>query len=106
VGLKSVKKKALYDGDAPICHLYYGDDQVLESTLEGCSARLSAEKPDRLRFEVGDGGSGPIVTSSPSRVSTKRAGCRRRDRAPHSLPGGRLRRAVGREVSPRGDRFY
>lgn len=61
MGLKSVKKKALYDGDAPICHLYYGDDQVLESTLEGCSARLSAEERDRLRFEVGDGGSGPIV---------------------------------------------
>ena len=26
LGLKSVKKTALYDGDVPIYHLYYGND--------------------------------------------------------------------------------
>ena len=26
LGLKSVKKTALYDGDEPILHLYYGND--------------------------------------------------------------------------------
>src|SRR3984885_9335983 len=33
LGLKSVKKTALYDGDVPIYHLYYGNDVGLESTL-------------------------------------------------------------------------
>jgi hypothetical protein len=33
LGLKSVKKTALYDGDTPIYHLYYGNDVGLESTL-------------------------------------------------------------------------
>src|SRR5580692_6809467 len=33
LGLKSVKKTALYDGDVPIYHLYYGNDTGLESTL-------------------------------------------------------------------------
>ena len=33
LGLKSVKKTALYDGDVPIYHLYYGNDQGAESTL-------------------------------------------------------------------------
>ena len=33
LGMKSVKKTALYDGDVPIYHLYYGNDQGLESTL-------------------------------------------------------------------------
>jgi glyoxalase family protein len=32
LGLKSVKKTALYDGDVPIYHLYYGNDVGLEST--------------------------------------------------------------------------
>ena len=36
LGLKSVKKTALYDGDVPIYHLYYGNDQGLESTLVTC----------------------------------------------------------------------
>ena len=31
--LKSVKKTALYDGDVPIYHLYYGNDLGEESTL-------------------------------------------------------------------------
>jgi len=33
LGLKSVKKTALYDGDTPIYHLYYGNDMGQESTL-------------------------------------------------------------------------
>jgi glyoxalase family protein len=33
LGMKSVKKTALYDGDVPIYHLYYGNDDGLESTL-------------------------------------------------------------------------
>lgn len=33
LGLKSVKKTALYDGDVPIYHLYYGNDVGQESTL-------------------------------------------------------------------------
>jgi glyoxalase family protein len=36
LGLKSVKKTALYDGDVPIYHLYYGNDVGLESTLVTC----------------------------------------------------------------------
>jgi glyoxalase family protein len=36
LGLKSVKKTALYDGDVPIYHLYYGNDHGLESTLVTC----------------------------------------------------------------------
>ncbi|MBO0693591.1 MAG: VOC family protein, partial [Acidimicrobiaceae bacterium] len=31
LGLKSVKKTALYDGDVPIFHLYYGNDLGQES---------------------------------------------------------------------------
>ena len=33
LGLKSVKKTLLYDGQAPIYHLYYGNDVGEESTL-------------------------------------------------------------------------
>jgi glyoxalase family protein len=33
LGLKSVKKTALYDGDVPIYHFYYGNDTGAESTL-------------------------------------------------------------------------
>jgi glyoxalase family protein len=33
LGLKSVKKTALYDGTVPIYHLYYGNDMGEESTL-------------------------------------------------------------------------
>jgi glyoxalase family protein len=33
LSLKSVKKTALYDGDVPIYHLYYGNDLGQESTL-------------------------------------------------------------------------
>jgi len=33
LSLKSVKKTALYDGDVPIYHFYYGNDLGEESTL-------------------------------------------------------------------------
>ena len=33
LGLKSVKKTAFYDGQAPIYHLYYGNDAGEESSL-------------------------------------------------------------------------
>ena len=36
LGMKSVKKTALYDGDTPILHLYYGNDHGEESTLITC----------------------------------------------------------------------
>jgi glyoxalase family protein len=36
LGLKSVKKTALYDGTYPIYHLYYGNDLGEESTLVTC----------------------------------------------------------------------
>jgi glyoxalase family protein len=36
LGLKSVKKTALYDGDTPILHLYYGNEHGDESTLITC----------------------------------------------------------------------
>jgi len=36
LGLKSVKKTALYDGDEPILHLYYGNDRGDVGTLITC----------------------------------------------------------------------
>jgi len=36
LGLKSVKKTALYDGDEPILHLYYGNDTGDVSRLITC----------------------------------------------------------------------
>ena len=36
LGLKSVKKTALYDGEQPILHLYYGNDLGDEGTLITC----------------------------------------------------------------------
>jgi glyoxalase family protein len=36
LGLKSIKKTALYDGDTPILHLYYGNENGDESTLITC----------------------------------------------------------------------
>jgi glyoxalase family protein len=33
LGMKSVKKTALYDGDEPVFHLYYGNDRAQESSL-------------------------------------------------------------------------
>src|ERR1700685_208342 len=36
LGLKSIKKTALYDGDEPILHLYYGNEHGDPSTLITC----------------------------------------------------------------------
>ena len=36
LGLKNIKKTALYDGDEPIYHMYYGNDTGDESTLITC----------------------------------------------------------------------
>src|SRR3984957_8166907 len=36
LGLKSIKKTALYDGDEPILHLYYGNANGDPSTLITC----------------------------------------------------------------------
>ncbi|MFM0239775.1 VOC family protein [Paraburkholderia phytofirmans] len=48
LGLKSVKKTALYDGDEPIYHLYYGNDFGEESTLITCfPMRQSGRKATR-----------------------------------------------------------
>ena len=54
LGLKSVKKTALYDGDVPIYHLYYGNDTGEESTLITCfpmrqSGRVGRGAPTRPR---------------------------------------------------------
>lgn len=55
LGLKSVKKTALYDGEEPILHLYYGNDLGEESTLITCfPMRQSGRKARR--------GSGQIST--------------------------------------------
>ena len=57
LGLKSVKKTALYDGDEPIYHLYYGNDLGDESTLITCfPMRQSGRKaPPRDRTDQDTG---------------------------------------------------
>lgn len=57
LGLKSVKKTALYDGTVPIYHLYYGNDLGDESTIITCF-------PMRQSGRVGRKGSGQISTVS------------------------------------------
>lgn len=57
LGLKSVKKTALYDGDEPIYHLYYGNDLGEESTLITCFPMRQSGRKSRL-------GTGQIKTLS------------------------------------------
>ena len=57
LGLKSVKKTALYDGVVPIYHLYYGNDLGEESTLITCF-------PMRQSGRVGRKGTGQISAIS------------------------------------------
>jgi glyoxalase family protein len=57
LSLKSVKKTALYDGVAPIYHLYYGNDIGQESTLVTCF-------PMRQSGRKGRKGSGQITVLS------------------------------------------
>ncbi len=53
LGLKSIKKTALYDGHEPIYHLYYGNDTGEESTLITCF-------PFRQAARMGRRGTGQI----------------------------------------------
>jgi glyoxalase family protein len=54
LGLKSVKKTALYDGDEPILHLYYGNDLGDPSTLITCfPMRQSGRKARRGTGQIG-----------------------------------------------------
>ncbi|WP_193075997.1 VOC family protein [Pseudomonas sp. FME51] len=55
LGLKSVKKTGLYDGNDPIYHFYYGNDTGEESTLVTCF-------PMRQSGRMGRHGSGQIKT--------------------------------------------
>jgi glyoxalase family protein len=55
LGLKSVKKTALYDGDEPIHHLYYGNDLGDVSTLITCFPMRQSGRKARK-------GSGQITT--------------------------------------------
>ncbi|MCY1279940.1 Chlorohydroquinone/hydroquinone 1,2-dioxygenase [compost metagenome] len=55
LGLKSVKKTGLYDGNDPIYHFYYGNDTGEESTLVTCF-------PMRQSGRKGRPGSGQIKT--------------------------------------------
>ena len=57
LSLKSVKKTALYDGVAPIYHLYYGNDLGQESTLVTCF-------PMRQSGRKGRKGSGQVTILS------------------------------------------
>lgn len=57
LGLKSVKKTALYDGTVPIYHLYYGNDSGEESTLITCF-------PMRQSGRMGRKGNGQISAIS------------------------------------------
>jgi glyoxalase family protein len=57
LGLRNVKKTLLYDGRAPIYHLYYGNDVGAESTLITCFAM-------RQDGRVGRPGSGQAKTVS------------------------------------------
>lgn len=54
LGLKSVKKTALYDGDEPILHLYYGNNNGDPSTLITCfPMRQSGRKARRGTGQIG-----------------------------------------------------
>ena len=66
LGLKSVKKTALYDGDVPIYHLYYGNDMGDESTLVTCF-------PMRQSGRDGPQGHGPDQTLIACRCPSRRS---------------------------------
>ncbi len=54
LGLKSIKKTALYDGDEPILHLYYGNENGDPSTLITCfPMRQSGRKARRGTGQIG-----------------------------------------------------
>src|SRR6478735_1915328 len=69
LGLKSVKKTALYDGDEPILHLYYGNDTGDVSRLITCFPMRHSGRKARK-------GSGQICTVCRSRHrSASGSGC-------------------------------
>ena len=85
LGLKSVKKTALYDGDEPIFHFYYGNEAAQESALITCfPMRQSGRKARR--------GSGQISTLALSV-------------APSSLDWWAKRLAANGRTVRRGERF-
>ncbi len=54
LGLKSIKKTALYDGDEPILHLYYGNETGDPSTLITCfPMRQSGRRARRGTGQIG-----------------------------------------------------
>jgi glyoxalase family protein len=54
LGLKSIKKTALYDGDEPVLHLYYGNENGDPSTLITCfPMRQSGRKARRGTGQIG-----------------------------------------------------
>lgn len=63
LGMKSIKKTALYDGDEPIFHFYYGNDAGEESTLvttfpmrqSGRVARRGTGQVKTLALSIGEG---------------------------------------------------
>jgi len=77
LSLKSVKKTALYDGDVPIYHLYYGNDLGEESTLvttfpmrqSGRKARKGTGQIRALSLSVRSPRSGSGPSGSPGMAS-------------------------------------
>jgi glyoxalase family protein len=66
LGLKSVKKTALYDGDEPIHHLYYGNELGDASTLVTCfPMRQSGRKARRGTGQISTLGLSVPVSSLP-----------------------------------------
>src|ERR1043165_3362194 len=87
LSLKSVKKTALYDGDVPIYHLYYGNDLGEESTLvttfpmrqSGRKARKGTGQIRSLSLSVPTTAWSASTTTIASRTPTAR--CRRSSRS-------------------------
>ncbi len=128
LGMKSVKKTALYDGTVPIYHLYYANDMGDESTIITASRCASpagwaaGARPDQGHLPVGARGASATGApaseagieargralrgeDAPVRESWRhrvRAGRRRRRRA-HAARGSRADRAR-RPRHPRRDR--
>ena len=66
LGLKSIKKTALYDGDEPVLHLYYGNENGDPSTLITCfPMRQSGRKARRGTGQIGAVAVSVLPTSIP-----------------------------------------
>ena len=86
LGLKSVKKTALYDGTVPIYHLYYANDMGDESTIITCF-------PMRQSGRVGRKGSGQVSAIS---LSVPASRCSSRSVRPS--PSRSPRPGIGRDL--------